>query len=274
MHSLALGWLLVKSSCIFGDVTNQNAPQSASDVVGERLRDLRKSRRMSVEDLAAQCKETGSPELTANAIYAIENGRKKGGVRTRHVTVDELLALGCALDVSPLALLMPTDPGGYPVVSNREVGSDRVFDWLIGSLDSPFSDDQAAMDQYPSGLPEWLVERQRKLDAEWDAERAEQMSTLSDLRARSTTLLAEVEQAAVELERKSAKSDAALSTLDELRTRYVAQLAELEQKAADLDAAMSAVEATDPNGDGFMQRVTEMVREALESIQKERPADD
>lgn len=90
-----------------------------SDVVGERLRALRKSRRMSVEGLAAKCKENGSPELTANAIYSIENGRRKGGVRTRHVTVEELPALATALNVAPRDLL--TD-GGDAV--DTEGGSD------------------------------------------------------------------------------------------------------------------------------------------------------
>jgi len=90
-----------------------------SDIVGERLRALRKSKRMTVEDLASRCKEAGSPELTSPVIYGIENGRRKGGVRTRHVTVDELPALAAALSVTSLNLL--TDGGS---ASDAESGSD------------------------------------------------------------------------------------------------------------------------------------------------------
>lgn len=80
-----------------------------SDVVGEQLRSLRKSRRMLAKDLAARCKEVGYPELTVNNLYSIENGRRKNGIRTRHVTIDELLALGRAFEVSPLAFLGEAD---------------------------------------------------------------------------------------------------------------------------------------------------------------------
>lgn len=116
--------------------------KGASDTVGERLRDLRKSRLMSVEDLAALCKETGSPELTANAIYAIENGRKKGGVRTRHVTVDELLALGCALNVSPLILLFPA-------------GAEQQFNFATHTT----ADDDALWQRLLPRLERWADER-------------------------------------------------------------------------------------------------------------------
>lgn len=97
---------------------------------------------MSVEDLAAQCAKAGSPELTANAIYAIENGRKKGGVRTRHVTVDELLALGCALNVSPLILLFPA-------------GAEQQFDFVTHAT----TDDDALWQRLLPRLERWADER-------------------------------------------------------------------------------------------------------------------
>jgi transcriptional regulator with XRE-family HTH domain len=95
----------VNSSGKLDDVTNDEASETPSDVVGSRLRQLRKQRALSIEQVADLCAEAGAPELTANALYLIEGGRRKSGRRTRKVTVDELLALGAAFNVSPLTLL-------------------------------------------------------------------------------------------------------------------------------------------------------------------------
>jgi transcriptional regulator with XRE-family HTH domain len=81
--------------------------QSPSDVLGDRVRQLRKQRGWSVEQLAERCEEVGAPKLTVSALYAIESGRRdKTGRRRRHVTVEEYLALSLALGVSPRALLL------------------------------------------------------------------------------------------------------------------------------------------------------------------------
>lgn len=119
------------------DLTPEKCP---SDVFGARLRHLRKLKRLSVEALAAQCKEVGSPELTASVIYSIENGRRKGGVRTRHVTVEELLVLGRVFDVPPLTLV------GAPDVQRARVGSHRGMG-LVEDLTSAVQD---AVDPQPT----------------------------------------------------------------------------------------------------------------------------
>lgn len=233
---------------------------SPSDVFGARLRHLRKQKRLSVEALAVQCKEVGSPELTANAIYSIENGRRKDGVRTRHVTVEELLALACALEVTPLGLLLPTDPGDYLVVSDRAVDSGQVFDWLGGNLNSPFGGAPVAIGEYPAGLPEWLLERLRKLNSEED----EALLDLSELRTRSTALLAEIEQ-------KHAQADARIATFDELRADLEAELAELKEKNAKLDAQLLITGPTDT--EEFKRHVTKILREELDAVIRQRNAD-
>lgn len=250
-------------------MTNTDTAASPSDIFGARLRHLRKLKRLSVEALAARCKEGGSPELTANAIYSIENGRRKDGVRTRHVTVEELLALACALEVTPFALLMPTEPGEYRVLSDRAVGSDRVFDWLGGGLDSPFGDAPVAAGQYPAGLPEWLLERLRKLDAESDAERAEKLAELNELGMRSNELVAE-------LNKKSADQDAFMSRLEETQARFEAELEDLKRKTAEADAILSsAAEATAAaKSADFELRAAEIAREAIERVLAERSASD
>jgi len=83
-----------------------NVP-TPSDVVGERIRELRRHRHLSVQELADICAKAGHPELTKAAIYTIEGGRRLEGRRRRAVTVDELLAFAEAFDVPIGALLWP-----------------------------------------------------------------------------------------------------------------------------------------------------------------------
>lgn len=78
-----------------------------SDVVGSRVRGLRRERGQSVAELAAAAAKAGHPELTRDAIYAIESGRRLAGRRRRTVSVDELLAFAETFDVPIGALLWP-----------------------------------------------------------------------------------------------------------------------------------------------------------------------
>ena len=80
----------------------------ASDLVAQRITELRRLRRWSAKALAGQCAEAGAPEITAAVIANIETGRRgPDGIRRRDVTVDELLAFAAALGVKPGDLLGP-----------------------------------------------------------------------------------------------------------------------------------------------------------------------
>lgn len=95
-----------------------------------------------------------------------------------------------------------------------------------------------AANPIPSGLPEWLANRERSLIAE-----------------------------------RGGDGGAQLAALGELTVRYAKLLAEVEQKSSDLDAALKAAEAT-VDSDDFKQRVNEIVREAVKDIQTGRPSDE
>lgn len=83
--------------------------ESLSELVAERVRDLRNRAGMSRDQLAAAAREHGAaPEFTHQSVTFLENGRPKDGVRTRLFALDELWALAEALEVSPLELLGPT----------------------------------------------------------------------------------------------------------------------------------------------------------------------
>jgi transcriptional regulator with XRE-family HTH domain len=108
-----------------------------SDVVAERVREVRKKNRMTVAQLAERCAELGVPELTEQAIYNLEAGRRdrrRQGLRRRAVTVDELLVLALALHVAPVHLLVPTEnsDAGYQVTPSVTVDSDQARAWMRG----------------------------------------------------------------------------------------------------------------------------------------------
>jgi transcriptional regulator with XRE-family HTH domain len=84
-----------------------------SDVVADKIRELRKERHWRVTDLADRCKERGADYLTANVIENIESGRRdQDGNRRRAITVDELYAFAEALGVPPLRLLITQGTDG------------------------------------------------------------------------------------------------------------------------------------------------------------------
>jgi transcriptional regulator with XRE-family HTH domain len=81
--------------------------QPISDVIGDRIRDLRTRAGMSRAELAEAAQAAGAPgTFTAAVVGFLESGRRSSnGARTRHFLVDELLALAAALEVSPSELL-------------------------------------------------------------------------------------------------------------------------------------------------------------------------
>ena len=90
-----------------------------SDVVGERVRELRHRRGQSVAELAADCAAAGHPELTRDAIYTIESGRRLEGRRRRTVSVDELVAFARVFDVPVFELLPEITPSAAQL---QEIG--------------------------------------------------------------------------------------------------------------------------------------------------------
>jgi len=84
--------------------------RSLSDVAADHIRELRKARGWSVAALAAQCAESGHPELTRAVLENIESGRRDAdGRRRRDISVDELHVLAAVLGVQSSALLPGPD---------------------------------------------------------------------------------------------------------------------------------------------------------------------
>jgi transcriptional regulator with XRE-family HTH domain len=109
-----------------------------SDVAARRLREFRRSRGLTAQDLAANCKEFGAAQITAAVIANIETGRRDAdGNRRRDLTVDELLVFACVLDVRPYDLLETDDSEEVSITRFRQARTRDVAAWMRGEIETP-----------------------------------------------------------------------------------------------------------------------------------------
>jgi transcriptional regulator with XRE-family HTH domain len=133
--------------------------QTVSDVVAARVRQVRKRRDLTTDQLAARCAELGEPELTTQALYKLE-ARRPGKLRPRPVTVDELLTLAAALNVAPVHLLVPIDDFGesYRVTGEVSERAGYIREWIRGKLPLPGADPREFFSQVPRTEYDWQFE--------------------------------------------------------------------------------------------------------------------
>lgn len=163
-----------------------------SDVVAARVKELRRRRGWSAQELANRCVELGAPKVTAATIANIETGRMKDDRRTRMLTVDELLVFALALDVPPLLLLMP-EGGALDVTPDKAMRDPMAVATWVSGIKAP-------------GVPKVFYENQaariRAFYAVHDAIAAAKAADFTATRARGTeTEKVTSEQRDVALER-------------------------------------------------------------------------
>ncbi|WP_440902163.1 helix-turn-helix domain-containing protein [Actinosynnema sp.] len=110
---------------------------SPSEVIAQQIQRRRKVAGWTRAQLAERCAEAkGAVTLTATVIGYIETGRRDAnGKRRREVTIEELLILAKAFEVSPLLLLYPVDRAGdglVEVLPGREVPVWMAAKWFTG----------------------------------------------------------------------------------------------------------------------------------------------
>lgn len=116
----------------------QNA--SPSEVVAARVKLLRSERRLSARQLAEMVAACGVP-MDRDVLANIETGRR------RSVAVGEWLALAAALDVPPLALLLPTpEQGRLEVIPRAALDEMAMRSWVSG---------QAPLSTFTGPSPKW-----------------------------------------------------------------------------------------------------------------------
>jgi transcriptional regulator with XRE-family HTH domain len=110
----------------------QFAARPVSDVVAERIREVRQHRGLSQRALAGIIESYGDA-LDAPTISRIEK-------RSRGVTLDDLLVIAAALNVSPVALLIPRH--SFLVAIGRRTLTANVLEaWARGYRPPSFSEE-------------------------------------------------------------------------------------------------------------------------------------
>lgn len=93
----------------------------------ENVASFRRARQLQQKDLSARLREVGRPMLPT-VISKIERGE-------RRIDVDDLIALALALNVSPLALLLPTTgdaEASCELAEGTELPAAKAWKWADG----------------------------------------------------------------------------------------------------------------------------------------------
>ena len=105
--------------------------ETPSDVIAQRIRQLREARGWSVAELATRCKDAGLPRLTSTVLYKLESQRQNRAPRP--VTVDELLILAFVLDIAPVHLIAGLDDDAeLPISPDWTISASGARQWIRG----------------------------------------------------------------------------------------------------------------------------------------------
>ncbi len=114
--------------------------------VNHAVQRFRDKRRLGYAELSRKLAELGR-EIPPLGLRRIESGE-------RRVDVDDLVALALALDVSVLALLLPTDASSL-VPHGREWDAETIWSWAAGSWALPGNEDVLRFLRDSNPLTDW-----------------------------------------------------------------------------------------------------------------------
>jgi transcriptional regulator with XRE-family HTH domain len=111
------------------------AEQSLTEVISERIKTIRYHKLgMNQGELAAELAKRGF-HYEQTTISRIERGE-------RELSVSELFAFAAALGVSPIALLLPTNPEDGVWIANGILDGPGLRDWIRGFVPPPRANDR------------------------------------------------------------------------------------------------------------------------------------
>lgn len=103
-----------------------------------RLAETRREQGLTVSGLADRCARVGAAHITTNVLWNIESGR-------RTISLDIVLALSAALDVTPLSLMLPqSSDTPVSITSLIRPSAGTVAAWISGIKPLPTGQDARA----------------------------------------------------------------------------------------------------------------------------------
>ena len=118
----------------------EERPPTPGVVFARRMREARERRPWTQQELADELAALGYP-ISRVTIAKIEQGGEPGAraynvTRARNVSLEDALAISAALDVAPLALMLPQDDDELVAItpSAQTIAADAARDWIMGNL--------------------------------------------------------------------------------------------------------------------------------------------
>src|SRR4051794_9042134 len=139
----------------------------ASTAVAEAVRAIRRRRGWTQEELVRRLIERRDPEgnpvesemqIQTGTLAKLEAGARAKGKKS--ISIDEVLALAAALEVSPVDLVAP-EAVDYVIVGGWAAPRTTLRDWLLARSALPIQDVDAFQEEH-----RWIAEMdQRRIDA-------------------------------------------------------------------------------------------------------------
>ncbi|WP_329103179.1 hypothetical protein [Streptomyces sp. NBC_01439] len=129
-------------------------PDGPVATVARRVREVRKRRDLTAEQLAQRLQAVGLP-WERGTVVKLEAGYRQ------NVGVAEVFALAVALDMSPLHLLVPLDDRPCQVTPNRVESANTVRAWVRGEQPLPGMDAHAYGTEISVQDMKWQVHGRR-----------------------------------------------------------------------------------------------------------------
>lgn len=146
----------------YGSLVEQDAGAAGpTSVIAGRVRELRRRRDWTADQLAEQLSAVGVP-WTRIVVTKLETGRRPS------VSVEELFALAYVLNVSPMHLLVPDGDQGEPYAYVAGMATNRrtVREWIAGRRPIFGQDLNHFIGAVPSSDPDGFWDRFPELRAE------------------------------------------------------------------------------------------------------------
>jgi transcriptional regulator with XRE-family HTH domain len=110
--------------------------RTPATVFSSQIRALRRARHWSRNDLVARLEEIGylKPDGTPKiALPTLATMERSSTTRAQYALLEDVLAIACALDVSPLQLILPADPGEeIQITATVSAPTELVRRWFAG----------------------------------------------------------------------------------------------------------------------------------------------